>query len=62
MANQIPGAKIQVQRGAAHFDAMEILPRVLARLKADSLPPREYLPALSEGLWVESAKQSAVLA
>jgi pimeloyl-ACP methyl ester carboxylesterase len=62
MANQIPGAKIHVQRGAAHFDAMEILPKVLARLKADSLRPREYVPALSEGLWVESAKQSAVLA
>lgn len=62
MANQIPGAKIQVQRGAAHFDAMEILPKVLARLKADSLRPHEYVQALSEGLWVESAKQSAVLA
>jgi len=32
LANQIPGAKFRRERGAAHFDAMEILPQVLARL------------------------------
>jgi len=37
MAGQIPGATIELQRGAAHFGAMEILPQVLARLKNDSL-------------------------
>jgi pimeloyl-ACP methyl ester carboxylesterase len=37
MASQIPGATIELQRGAAHFGAMEILPQVLARLKNDSL-------------------------
>ena len=35
--SQIPGATIELQRGAAHFGAMEILPQVLARLKNESL-------------------------
>jgi len=37
MAGQIPGATIELQHGAAHFGAMEILPRILAQLKADSV-------------------------
>jgi pimeloyl-ACP methyl ester carboxylesterase len=36
MANQIPTATIELQRGAAHFGAVEILPKILAWLKADS--------------------------
>ena len=34
LASQIPDAEVEVQRGAAHFDAVEVLPRVLARVKA----------------------------
>ena len=34
LASQIPRAEVEVQRGAAHFDAVEVLPRVLARVKA----------------------------
>jgi pimeloyl-ACP methyl ester carboxylesterase len=37
MAGQIPGATIELQPGAAHFGAMEILPKLLAQLKADSV-------------------------
>lgn len=65
MARQIPEATIEVEPGAAHFGAMEILPRVLARLRADSLaaPVPAAAPARpSEGLGVESAQQSSVLA
>ncbi|HTU75331.1 MAG TPA: alpha/beta hydrolase [Trebonia sp.] len=32
LASQIPGAQVEVQRGAAHFDAVKVLPRILARL------------------------------
>ena len=32
LASQIPGAEVEVQHGAAHFDAVEVLPRILARL------------------------------
>jgi pimeloyl-ACP methyl ester carboxylesterase len=32
LASQIPGAEVEVQLGAAHFDAVEVLPRILARL------------------------------
>ncbi|MEV1332646.1 alpha/beta fold hydrolase [Micromonospora costi] len=35
LAAQIPGAEIEVQAGAAHFDAMEELPRILRWLTAD---------------------------
>ncbi len=62
MANQIPGAKIQIQRGAAHFAAMEILPQVLAEIKADSLGAFGQASESSEGLRVERADQSSVLA
>jgi pimeloyl-ACP methyl ester carboxylesterase len=37
LAAQIPGASIHIQPRAAHFDAMVVLPRILARLKADSM-------------------------
>jgi hypothetical protein len=53
LASQIPGAEVEVQDGAAHFDAVEVLPRVLARVKAENG---------SERLRVESAHEPAVAA
>jgi pimeloyl-ACP methyl ester carboxylesterase len=41
LKKHIPSAEIDVQPGAAHFTAMEILPRVLAQLKADNTGPSE---------------------
>lgn len=35
LARKIPTARIDVQPDAAHFTAMEVLPRILAQLKAD---------------------------
>jgi pimeloyl-ACP methyl ester carboxylesterase len=32
LASQIPDAQVEVQDGAAHFDAVEVLPRILAQL------------------------------
>jgi hypothetical protein len=37
MADKIPSARMEVEPGAAHFGAMEMLPKVLAQLKEDSL-------------------------
>jgi pimeloyl-ACP methyl ester carboxylesterase len=34
LARQIPGAEVEVQTDTAHFGAMEVLPRILARLIA----------------------------
>jgi pimeloyl-ACP methyl ester carboxylesterase len=62
MAGQIPGAKIQVQRGAAHFGAVEILPKVLARLRMSSLERSGPDGAGSEGLRVKGTEQPPVLA
>lgn len=39
LATQIPGAEIQVRPGAAHFDAMEELPRILHWLASDAYVP-----------------------
>jgi pimeloyl-ACP methyl ester carboxylesterase len=50
MAKQVPGSVLEVQSGAAHFGAMEVLPRVLAWIK-DSRG--------SEGLRVQGAHQPA---
>ena len=36
LAKHIPTAKIEVEPGAAHFGALEILPKLLARMKAES--------------------------
>ncbi len=36
LAKHIPAATIEVQPGAAHFGAVEILPKLLARMKAES--------------------------
>jgi len=56
MARQIPDATVNVEAGAAHFAAMEILPRVLARMKAETLPCPAPCPAAATaapaGLWV----------
>jgi pimeloyl-ACP methyl ester carboxylesterase len=46
LAGQIDGAEIMVQSGAAHFGAVEVLPRVLAWMKDN---------ARSEGMQVQSA-------
>jgi pimeloyl-ACP methyl ester carboxylesterase len=62
MAGQIPGATITVQRGAAHFDAMEILPTVLAQMEADSHCADDESDVFSEGLWIESPQQPPVFA
>jgi len=32
LASQIPSAQIEVEHGAAHFDAVKVLPRILAQL------------------------------
>lgn len=40
LKKHIPSAEIDVEPGAAHFTAMEILPRVLAQLKVDSAKPQ----------------------
>jgi pimeloyl-ACP methyl ester carboxylesterase len=62
MADRIPGATMTLQRGAAHFDAMEILPKVLAQMKADSHSAKAAPAGFSEGLWIESPQQPAVFA
>jgi pimeloyl-ACP methyl ester carboxylesterase len=41
IADRIPGAEMQVQPGAAHFGAVEILPQILAWLKAGFVPTPE---------------------
>ncbi len=66
MAERIPNAEIEVQAGAAHFAAMEVLPRVLKQLRAGSIAARaEAAPGIdwtSEGLGVEGTKQPPVFA
>jgi pimeloyl-ACP methyl ester carboxylesterase len=63
MADKIPSAHIEVEPGAAHFGAMEMLPKVLAQLKEDSLRPRPaQAVGRSERLRVERAQHSALLA
>ena len=60
LARHIPTAQIEVQPGAAHFSAVEVLPRLLARLKADSAAPRPRTDSISEGLGVKSAQEPAI--
>lgn len=50
LAKTIPGATLKIQPGAAHFEAVEILPDVLTWMKD------QYL---SEGLGVEGTRQPA---
>jgi pimeloyl-ACP methyl ester carboxylesterase len=52
LAQQIPGAMVSVQRDAAHFSALEIMPSVLAWIKN---------PETSEGLGIQNAHQPALL-
>jgi pimeloyl-ACP methyl ester carboxylesterase len=52
LAQQIPGAMVAVQRDAAHFSALEILPSALAWIKN---------PDSSEGLGIQNAHQPALL-
>jgi pimeloyl-ACP methyl ester carboxylesterase len=60
MADKIPSASMEVGLGAAHFSAMEILPKVLAQLKEDTLRPWPGQAfGGSERLRVEGAQQSA---
>jgi pimeloyl-ACP methyl ester carboxylesterase len=51
LAKTIPGATLKVQPGAAHFEAVEILPGVLTWMKD---------PHRSERLWVKRAYQPAL--
>lgn len=66
MAERIPNATIEVQPGAAHFAAMEVLPRLLKQLRADSLAARGETVLsddwTSEGLRVEGTEQPPVFA
>ena len=50
LAKHIPSAQIEVQPGAAHFSAVEFLPRLLARMK------------VSEGLRVQGAQHAPSVA
>ncbi len=60
LADEIPNARIDVQQGAAHFTAMEVLPRILAQLKVDSADELgEVVPSV--GLGVEGAEDPALL-
>jgi pimeloyl-ACP methyl ester carboxylesterase len=52
LAQQIPGAMIAVQPDAAHFNALEIMPSVLAWIKN---------PGSSEGLGIQNAHQPALM-
>jgi pimeloyl-ACP methyl ester carboxylesterase len=59
LASHIPDAKIEVQSGMAHFAAVEILPRLLGRMKADSLSGGREAPGGSEGLGIEGPQEPA---
>jgi pimeloyl-ACP methyl ester carboxylesterase len=41
LAGQIPGAEIEVERGAGHFAAVEVLPKMLTWLNRPGEPPSE---------------------
>jgi pimeloyl-ACP methyl ester carboxylesterase len=45
LANQIPNSTLQVESGAAHFGAVEILPRVLAWIAAPAGADSRFEPA-----------------
>jgi pimeloyl-ACP methyl ester carboxylesterase len=62
IASRIPTAQVELQPGAAHFGAMEILPRVLAQLKEESVRTRQEVGGTSEGLRVKGTQQSTVFA
>jgi pimeloyl-ACP methyl ester carboxylesterase len=62
LARQIPAeyCTMELQPGAAHFDAVEVLPRVLAWLKSTSA--NSARPQASERLWVERPDQATASA
>jgi pimeloyl-ACP methyl ester carboxylesterase len=62
LAGQIPAKyrTVELQPGAAHFDAVEVLPRVLAWLKSTSTDSAR--PRASERLWVEYPDQAPACA
>jgi pimeloyl-ACP methyl ester carboxylesterase len=64
IASQIPAeyCTVELQPGAAHFDAVGVLPRVLAWLKSKSMPTDSTLRRASEGLWVEDADRATTCA
>ena len=59
LAKRIPNAQIEVQPGAAHFGALEVVPRLLAQIKADSAGPRARADGRSEGLGVQCPQEPA---
>jgi len=62
LAQKIPGAKVDIQRGAAHFDAVRILPKILAKMKASEGKVNGIVANRSEGLGVQGAHEAAVSA
>jgi pimeloyl-ACP methyl ester carboxylesterase len=48
LAKRIPTARIEVEPGAAHFDAVQILPRLLARLTAEAAMDRMVIDDLAD--------------
>jgi pimeloyl-ACP methyl ester carboxylesterase len=62
LARKIPGAKVDIQRGAAHFDAVRFLPKILARMKASEGKSNGTAAGRSERLGVEDPDEAAVAA
>jgi pimeloyl-ACP methyl ester carboxylesterase len=62
LAKRIPRAQIEVQPGAAHFGALEVLPRLLAQMKADSVAVGAEAAVRSERLGVEGPQEPALSA
>jgi pimeloyl-ACP methyl ester carboxylesterase len=62
MAGQIPAeyCTVELQPGAAHFDAVEVLPRVLAWLKSAATDSARL--RVSERLWVEDPVEASTCA
>lgn len=62
LSENIPGAEVVIQPGAAHFDAVRILPKILARMRPNGGRADRAMAAGSERLGVEGPKQAAVSA
>ena len=67
LAKQIPGSEFVLRQGAAHFEAIKVLPEILGWVlrQANVADPAAFTPAgtspsdSSEGLWGEHAEQPA---
>lgn len=59
LADQIRDVQLEVQPGAAHFGAVEVLPRILAWIKEPEEPRRHTASRASEGLGLQRANQPA---